>query len=828
MKIDQIGIRGFRGFNEERTLRFHPHLTIFYGPNSFGKSSLTEGIEWLLYGMTYRQAVARSKAEYKGSLRNVHLDSDATVKVEAKVQMSGRPMVLAREVVSDDSGQTSVDGSRSANWPVAAPKGLVHANPFVLQHALQYLLMAKPTDRFEAFAHVLGLTSLERLRDATGRLATRPESALSSKANGSLKRLDSLLERLAAIPGLTTTATAYRKANSAADRRDVVLAAAADRTGVHGDRVEVLGELVLLRERRTTKVLPVTISPPQIGEKDEQNYLTAERRMAEMLTNRISAKYLGLASQKVLRRLRNRFGLFDQGVMLLSDTPNNCPLCGQYLTHAMQEHIRKERETLSKKLTESESNLDGADRVQDDVASLRSMVDRHHSDLQTQAATLRDLRAYLPLVEDILGTEGAVHYENLFQAVAEIGKAAEAQSQAKSCFNQYLKELVNSIDKSAPSSDLAETLSERLERFIESSRAFRRALYKRKTTVAAAANAIQPELDRRAMTEDLGILIELLERSSDLEKSWRIRRLLDSLKDLKQTVDQLVARKMHEAITSVLSSDVQTWYELIRTEGDPDVHFAGFDVPRRRDGQLRSRSVEIRASSYGTDLVSAVANLSESKLNALGLCTSIAINMHPQTPFGFVVIDDPIQSLDSEHEDRFIDIVRRMVEADKQVVLLSHNQGWTRKVRDHCADLNGIYYEFSGYSSTGPSIIEREWQTYKQRLEGVKAIWSSNTSDSLQIQGSQGEFRYIFGELACKIARRKLGIEKASSSLSDAEIPRLLLRANIKQTLVNRVKAALNDVSSAHHAPFDASQSRQRLRRHYDLAIELAREGGVH
>ena len=550
--------------------------------------------------------------------------------------------------------------------------------------------------------------------------------------------------------------------------------------------------------------------------------------MAKTLTDSISPKYLALASQEILRRLRNRFKLFDQGVILISETPSNCPLCGQHLTHAMQEHIRKEREALSEKLTESESNLAGADGVQMDVASLRSMVDTHHSALQIQAATLRDLSAHLPLVKNIFGTEGTVHYENVSQAVADIVEAAEAHSQAKSCLNGYLKELLNSIDKSAPSSDLAETLSERLDRFISSSQAFRKALYKWKTMVAAAANAIQPELDRRAMTEDLGILIELLERSSDLEKSWRIRTLLDGLIDLKRTVDQLVARKMHEAITSVLSSDVQTWYELIRTEGDPDVHFAGFDIPRRRDGQLRSRSVEIRASSYGTDLVSAVANLSESKLNALGLCTSIAINMHPQTPFGFVVIDDPIQSLDSEHEDRFIAIVRRMVEADKQVVLLSHNQGWTRKVRDYCADLNGLYYEFTGYSSTGPSLIEREWQPYKQRLDSVKAIWNSDTSDSLQIQGAQGEFRYIFGELACKIVLKKLGIEKAASSLSDAEIPRLLLRAHIKQTLVNRVRTALNDISPAHHAPIDMSQSRQRLRQHYDLAIELAREGGVH
>ena len=50
MKIETITIRGFRGFNQEQTIKVGPNLTLIYGQNSYGKTSITEAVEWLLYG----------------------------------------------------------------------------------------------------------------------------------------------------------------------------------------------------------------------------------------------------------------------------------------------------------------------------------------------------------------------------------------------------------------------------------------------------------------------------------------------------------------------------------------------------------------------------------------------------------------------------------------------------------------------------------------------------------------------------------------------------------------------------------------------------------
>ena len=72
MKIKSLTIKGFRGFNEEKILDFNERLTLMYAPNSYGKTSISESLEWLFYGITSKVERADSKEEYKGSYRNRH------------------------------------------------------------------------------------------------------------------------------------------------------------------------------------------------------------------------------------------------------------------------------------------------------------------------------------------------------------------------------------------------------------------------------------------------------------------------------------------------------------------------------------------------------------------------------------------------------------------------------------------------------------------------------------------------------------------------------------------------------------------------------------
>jgi DNA repair exonuclease SbcCD ATPase subunit len=71
MKLINLTISGFRGFNGEQTLDFEGDLIIYAGPNGAGKTSMGESLEWLLYGKTLKRTKGDeiSKREYAESYR---------------------------------------------------------------------------------------------------------------------------------------------------------------------------------------------------------------------------------------------------------------------------------------------------------------------------------------------------------------------------------------------------------------------------------------------------------------------------------------------------------------------------------------------------------------------------------------------------------------------------------------------------------------------------------------------------------------------------------------------------------------------------------------
>jgi hypothetical protein len=345
--------------------------------------------------------------------------------------------------------------------------------------------------------------------------------------------------------------------------------------------------------------------------------------------------------------------------------------------------------------------------------------------------------------------------------------------------------------------------------------------------VSEADAILKHELDILAGTEDIGVLIDLLEDQKEIEKKFQIEDVLEGLKSFRRVVDQFVGNKMLNAVSSELTADVMQWYGQIRTTGDPDVHFSGFDMERTAKGDLKARRVKIKATSYGKDLISAASSLSESKLNALGLCVSIATNLKGETPFEFLIIDDPIQSWDAEHEIQFIEVIRKLVERGKQVILLSHNQKWIEQVRAGCRSINGCFYEITGYSVTGPHIAERPWASWKQRLNEVDAILKDPNADNVKLQHAEEEIRIVVAQLSVDLYLKKRGIEKSPHDINSDKARKILVECGVNTGLIDRITQTFSTTDDAHHAPSDYAAHRQRIQRYADWANDLAQLVGV-
>ncbi len=195
--------------------------------------------------------------------------------------------------------------------------------------------------------------------------------------------------------------------------------------------------------------------------------------------------------------------------------------------------------------------------------------------------------------------------------------------------------------------------------------------------------------------------------------------------------------------------------------------------------------------------------------------------MRHARPFEFLVIDDPIQSLDAEHEAQFVEVVCELVEQGKQVILLSHNRRWVDAVRNGCRSINGRMYEITGYDRSGPSISEKAWVPLQERFHEIAAILNDQMADSVQLQYAEEEVRIVVCELTAQIAKQVLGKPVSPHDLNASKIRMLLMMCHVDQRLIDRIGQTFSTTDAAHHAPADYAPHRHRIQQYQGYLNEL-------
>ena len=131
MKIDWVRPFCFRSFGECDPIEIEDGLTIVFGANGSGKSSLAEAIEWLFFGHTARRLKGDSfsKDEYRGSyVRNMTRPACPPF-VEARLRFGeSGTLLIRRNMIIPESGR--LDDTKSelviveSKGPIADPEFL--------------------------------------------------------------------------------------------------------------------------------------------------------------------------------------------------------------------------------------------------------------------------------------------------------------------------------------------------------------------------------------------------------------------------------------------------------------------------------------------------------------------------------------------------------------------------------------------------------------------------------------------------------------------------------------------------------------------------------
>lgn len=826
MKIKALTVQGFRGFNSLRSIDFNDRLTLIYAPNSYGKTSISESFEWLIYGSTSKVEKALSKTEFKGSYRNLHFPSDKTAFVQVRFSSVDGEIVFTSELISPDGYRRFVgEGEEKIevdNWHLGydlydVPK------PFVLQHALQYLLMAKPDERFQGFARLLGFEVLDEIHKDVISLCTKPQ--LPDEVVNLQDRISVLRVRIDEQTSLSSISKEFKKKKkSILDIYEVVFAECMNRVPPDTKEESILPQLLKVREEEVAKVFKGHITHLEFSDDEGRFNQADEEYFLTYLTEDFINEYTSLIALSTLQEVIQRERFLDFGINILGVKPKNCPFCGQAIDDSIIQHVHDEHKTLMER-TKPVSDLKSKRiEVINKLTSVLKRLDSYHSRYSSKLASFLEIKSSLGTLENILSPRHQAHFLAINSAVSALQDPNQVIKKSYKAVSEKLEAVVTSVEKSEEDSELMKSFSTFLTDYLSKIHSLNDLLAKHASAISEADQVLQHELDMLAGTEEVSILIDLLELRNDIEKYIRIEAVVSSLSELRKSVDDFVANKIIQSIASDLTDEVMRWYNKIKTTGDPDVHFDGFDLERTKTGKVKSRRVQIKAASYGEELVSAVSSLSESKLNALGLCMSLAINLSGDSPFDFILIDDPIQSLDSEHETQFIEIIRELVESfSVQLIILSHNKSWLDQVCAGCRALNGWYYEITGYTKEGPHIVPISWARWKERLKLVDAIANDPKSSTLKLQQAEEEIRIVISDLTSELYLKERRVQVSPHKLNSAKVQKILTGCGVESSLVDRIVQTFGTTDDSHHAPAKYVPERERIKRYHSWAHELSR-----
>ena len=92
MRLIKVKPNYFRGFGASDWINLNSQLVVLSAPNGFGKTNLTEALEWLIYGQTMRRKRGEelSQRDYQGSYRNAHAPANEVTYVECEIIFNSR------------------------------------------------------------------------------------------------------------------------------------------------------------------------------------------------------------------------------------------------------------------------------------------------------------------------------------------------------------------------------------------------------------------------------------------------------------------------------------------------------------------------------------------------------------------------------------------------------------------------------------------------------------------------------------------------------------------------------------------------------------------
>jgi DNA repair protein SbcC/Rad50 len=681
--LTRLTVEGFRGFREAEEFHFDQPLTELFGGNASCKSSTTNAIEWALFGGECTGKPTGIRERVGWIIPNQHMPAPA-VRVRLEIEGPDGAYIIVR-ILRRLPRKTGVEETLELTLPDGTTASGDAANEYlagllqwsfrdfmttVYQHqeAIRAVLTQEPKDRNDAFDRLLGLSHQRNLlcalegADLRGRQKDigKDFSAFEEQVHAALAARENDLATLrqeAQEAGLARSQLNGKAAVAAANKTAEALKEFAVESELDASDLDVPDEWTGLAEfdKMTKKAISGMRSQvPGIEEqkkllKRQQQLLsvktaleTVRQRWAELGTKcRVLDKELGgrraidakiaqaaeslETEQEQLRQTNGRAAVVNEAVdylVSLGDEEAACPVC----------------ETVVPGLSGKLKDLW--------ATKLKTLVEHIAVKITALKARLKDLRGI------------AAQYQKL-------GEEAEVLKQEQAGLREKSAELLD-LELGEDDDPLALIVTE---------------LSRLDSRLKKLGQAIQERQER----------LDVIEQDLSLVRLVRDYLHLEQKKQVLETIQESEAFKQLEAIrdeVALIVEDVEAIKtavaELAREEAETRLTLAGNTIDQyfrelsrntavqelklaiTADKRTRRNSYDI-TDQHGKDLTPI---LSQGDLNALALAIflGLATTAKESGAFGFLILDDPSQSLGTDHKKQLAKVLGQVIRHKKLIV----------------------------------------------------------------------------------------------------------------------------------------------------------------
>ena len=697
MRLEAIKIDGFRGFSRATALDLGADVIILQGANGTGKTSLLDAVLWALTGsierfgemadpisIYSREGIARVELTVSDGWQSRMVVTRFTDGKRRTVRVHANG-----ETYEASSGEARIQeflmpGLRMRADPVAPLANVFTRGVYLQQDVVrQFIDTDTPLERFQLIGEIIGAGEVLALQSALEKSRNQWSRAITSKRRDELTPLHEQMERVEdqlrrleadAVGGAAEVQQASARLYGAAveliglDRLSVssppTSSTSLDRllreiAAVRANWERELATAISLLNETTAVESEAALDQTNLETLIQQNAQTGEVLNDLERDLEVAVKAEELRRQRLLEERSRTSRLATMAEFALAELGEVCPVCQQPHDAA---HTREHLAKLIAAANESED-----DRLTGD-SSLEMLIVRRSQLVAEQASLQARIRS----------SEAVLHEAEKRRSVylARMADFGIGEDDAESVLKVRIGALEERIARVGQLLREGEVVSLSIVRLSEQQR--RLELRRELEALKLGTDALTQEVKKLENThETAGRIIEGL-RAASLEFTKR----------------QI----------GIIEPTFQRIYS--RIDPHPTFRLAHLETRLERGrGQLKT---SIADPHFGEEWYEALHILSSSQLNSFAVSLFLALNLSlPSLRLNLVMLDDPLQSLDSINLLGLVDVLRRFRQ-HRQIVVSTHEDRLLgllqRKLRPVASRERMLTLHFGDWTRDGPDV----------------------------------------------------------------------------------------------------------------------------